>query len=67
VGGVPDDAVEQLRPDGPLDAGGDEDVEEHAAIVAALRSRDGAAAERAVRRHIAASAGYLLAALRGNT
>jgi DNA-binding GntR family transcriptional regulator len=49
-------------------AGRDEsDVEEHAAIVAALRARDGAAAERAVRRHIGASAGYLLAALRGNT
>ena len=48
-------------------AGRDEsDVEEHAAIVAALRGRDGAAAEQAIRRHIAASAGYLLAALRGN-
>ena len=43
------------------------DVEEHAAIVAALRARDGAAAEQAVRRHISLSAGYLLAALRGNT
>jgi DNA-binding GntR family transcriptional regulator len=42
------------------------DTEEHAAIIAALRSRDGAAAEQAVRRHIGASAGYLLAALRGN-
>lgn len=43
------------------------DVEEHAAIVAALRERDEAAAEQAVRRHIQASAGYLLAALRGKT
>jgi DNA-binding GntR family transcriptional regulator len=43
------------------------DTEEHAAIVEALRSRDGAAAEQAMRRHIGQSAGYLLAALRGNT
>ena len=43
------------------------DTEEHAAIVAALRARDGAAAEQAMRHHIGQSAGYLLAALRGNT
>jgi DNA-binding GntR family transcriptional regulator len=39
------------------------DTEEHEAILAALRDRDGAAAERAVRRHIEQAGQELLAAL----
>jgi len=41
------------------------DIEEHTAIVAALRARDGDAAERAVRHHIETAGRELLAAVRG--
>jgi DNA-binding GntR family transcriptional regulator len=40
------------------------DIEEHTAILDALRARDPAAAERAVRRHIEAAGGSLVAAMR---
>ncbi len=41
------------------------DIEEHAAIVAALRARDANAAERAVRHHIETAGRELVAAVRG--
>ena len=43
------------------------DIEEHGAIVAALREHDPDAAERAVSRHIEAAGGSLLAAMRAQT